>query len=74
MIEDDYVSIWGAISFFVLNNSYASICKLRKCIVKDLPFSESSEKSFYTKLRALLCKPLMQLLSVLLCFIQTKGQ
>ena len=42
------------------------------------PFFKSSEnldeKSFCTKLSALLCNPLMRLFNVLLWFIQTKGQ
>ena len=50
----------------------------RRSIQADLFISRISEKlderSLYNKLSVFSCNPLMQLLSVLLWFIQTKGQ
>ena len=58
------INISGAMLFFILNMSYASVSKLRLCIVTDLLFSKSSkkldEKSLYKKLSARLCNLLMR--------------
>ena len=76
--ESNFVNNSGDMLYFDLNISYESVCKLRGCIVTDLYFSKNleklNEKSLYTKLSAFLWNPLMELLIVLLWFIQPKGQ